>query len=53
VRLYPTDFSRIAEAFGCEHVGAASLEDLSAALTAAASRPVSTVIEMDASLFAL
>jgi acetolactate synthase-1/2/3 large subunit len=52
VALYPTDFAAAAKAFGCEHVAARSLAEVEAALAAASARPVSTIIEMDASSYA-
>jgi acetolactate synthase-1/2/3 large subunit len=52
VDLYPTDFSAAARAFGCEHVCVTSTGELETALSEAAARPVSTVIELDASRYA-
>jgi acetolactate synthase-1/2/3 large subunit len=52
VALYPTDFAAAATAFGCAHIAARTLGEVEAALVAAARRGVSTIIEMDASLYA-
>jgi len=51
VELYAPDFSAVAKAFGCVHVPATSLAEVEAALSAAATRPVTTIIEMDAALY--
>jgi acetolactate synthase-1/2/3 large subunit len=51
VKLYATDFSAVAKAFGCVHVPASSLAEVEAAMTAAAARPVTTIIEMDAAIY--
>ena len=51
VKLYATDFSAIAKAFGCVHVPAATLAEVEAAMKAAAERPVTTIIEMDAATY--
>ncbi|WP_448954415.1 5-guanidino-2-oxopentanoate decarboxylase [Labrys neptuniae] len=52
VRLQATDFSAAAKAFGAKHVAARSLGEVKEALLAAASAPVTTIIEMDASQYA-
>lgn len=52
VVLHPTDFAAAAQAFGARHVAAASLREVEAALAGAARLSQSTIIEMDASLFA-
>jgi acetolactate synthase I/II/III large subunit len=52
VGLFPTDFAAAAKAFGCDHIGAHSLAEVEEALAAAAARPVSTIIEMNASAYA-
>jgi len=51
VKLYATDFSAVARAFGCVHVAAASLAEVEAAMREAAGRPVTTIIEMDAATY--
>jgi acetolactate synthase I/II/III large subunit len=52
VRLHATDFSAAARAFGATHVAARSLDEVKAAMRAAATHPGTTIIEMDASHYA-
>ena len=52
VCLHPTDFAAAARAFGARHVAAPTLAAVEVALAAAARTPVSTIIELDASVFA-
>jgi acetolactate synthase-1/2/3 large subunit len=52
VRLHATDFAAAAKAFGADHIAANSLNDVKAAMLAAAVSDRTTIIEMDASLYA-
>jgi acetolactate synthase-1/2/3 large subunit len=52
VALHPTDFAAAARAFGARHVAAGSPAAVETALAEAATLNVSTIIELDASLFA-
>jgi acetolactate synthase-1/2/3 large subunit len=52
VHLHATDFRAAAKAFGAGHVAARSLDEVKAAMLAAAMQPVTTIIEMNASHYA-